>query len=157
MNMNFNKGIEMKCYRSIQKTQCGFSLIEIMVVLIIIGILITFVAPRVLDRPDEARIVKVKHDLKTLEGALQMYKLHNYNYPSTEQGLQALVEQPSGEPEAKNWKGYMPKLPKDPWGNDYQYLSPGTHGDIDIYSLGKDGRPGGDGLNADMGNWDIEG
>ena len=147
----------MKCYRSIQKTQCGFSLIEIMVVLIIIGILITFVAPRVLDRPDEARIVKVKHDLKTLEGALQMYKLHNYNYPSTEQGLQALVEQPSGEPEAKNWKGYMPKLPKDPWGNDYQYLSPGTHGDIDIYSLGKDGRPGGDGLNADMGNWDIEG
>jgi general secretion pathway protein G len=147
----------MKDIRSIQKTQSGFSLIEIMVVLIIIGILITFVAPRVLDRPDEARIVKVKHDLKTLEGALQMYKLHNYNYPSTEQGLQALVEKPSGEPEAKHWKGYMPKLPKDPWGNDYQYLSPGTHGDVDIYSLGKDGRLGGEGLNADIGNWDIEG
>ncbi|MBD3670596.1 MAG: type II secretion system major pseudopilin GspG [Gammaproteobacteria bacterium] len=147
----------MKSVAQMKRYQSGFSLIEIMVVLIIIGILITFVAPRVLDRPDEARIVKVKHDLKTLEGALQMYKLHNYNYPSTEQGLEALVEKPSGSPEPKNWKGYMPKLPKDPWGNDYQYLQPGTHGDVDIYSLGADNRLGGDGINADIGNWDLEG
>lgn len=145
----------MKAHRVMRAAQRGFSLIEIMVVVVIIAILISFVGQKVLDKPDQARIVKAKHDIKTLESALEMYKLDNYNYPSTEQGLQALVQKPSGEPEAKNWKGYMPKLPEDPWGNAYQYLNPGTHGDIDIYSLGKDGRLGGEGVNADIGNWDI--
>jgi general secretion pathway protein G len=145
----------MKVYRAMRTAQGGFSLIEIMVVVVIIAILISFVGQKVLDKPDQARIVKAKHDIKTLEAALEMYKLDNFNYPSTEQGLQALVEQPSGDPEAKHWKGYMPKLPKDPWDHDYQYLNPGTHGEIDIYSLGKDGRLGGDGVNADIGNWDI--
>ena len=135
--------------------QSGFSLIEIMVVLIIIGILITFVAPKVMDRPDQARIVKAKHDVKALQGALQLYKNDNYDYPSTEQGLQALVEKPSGDPEAPNWQGYMDKLPKDPWGNDYQYLYPGTQSELDLYSLGKDKRLGGEGMNADIGNWDL--
>ncbi|MDH5360129.1 MAG: type II secretion system major pseudopilin GspG [Gammaproteobacteria bacterium] len=135
--------------------QRGFSLIELMVVVSIIAILLTFVVPKIFDKPDQARLVQAKHNIKALESALQFYRNDNYDYPSTEQGLQALVQQPSGEPEAPNWQGYMDKLPKDPWGNDYQYLYPGTHGEIDIYTLGRDKRLGGEGVNADIGNWDL--
>lgn len=136
--------------------QHGFTLIEVMVVVVILGILAAVVVPRVMDNPDKARIVKARSDVQALKSALDLYKLDNFNYPSTEQGLQALVEQPSGSPAAKNWKqgGYVDTLPTDPWGNPYQYLSPGVHAEVDIYSLGADGRPGGDGVNADIGNWD---
>ncbi|HXG27722.1 MAG TPA: type II secretion system major pseudopilin GspG [Nevskiales bacterium] len=137
----------------------GFTLIEIMVVVVIIGILVAIVAPRVMDRPDTARVVKAKQDIRVLESALNLYRLDNYTYPSTEQGLEALVTQPSGEPPAKNWKpgGYVDRLPKDPWGNNYQYLNPGVHGEIDIFTFGADNRPGGEGVNADIGNWNLDG
>lgn len=136
----------------------GFTLIEIMVVVVILGILAAIVVPKVMDRPDTARITKAKQDIRALESALNLYRLDNYQYPSTDQGLQALVERPSGSPEARNWKpgGYLDRLPKDPWGNDYQYLNPGTHGEIDIFSLGADGRPGGEGAAADIGNWNLD-
>ncbi len=137
----------------------GFTLIEIMVVVVIIGVLVAIVAPRVMDRPDTARIVKAKQDIRVLESALNLYRLDNYAYPSTEQGLEALVTQPSGEPQARNWKqgGYVDRLPKDPWGNGYQYLNPGVHGEIDIFTFGADNRPGGEGVNADIGNWNLDG
>ncbi|HKJ76966.1 MAG TPA: type II secretion system major pseudopilin GspG [Gammaproteobacteria bacterium] len=136
----------------------GFTLIEVMVVVIILGILAAVVVPRVMDRPQEARITKAKQDIRALKSALDLYKLDNYRYPSTDQGLEALVERPSGTPEPRNWKsgGYMDRLPKDPWGNPYQYLNPGTHAEVDVYSLGADGRPGGDGPDADIGNWNLE-
>ncbi len=136
----------------------GFTLIEVMVVVIILGILAAIVVPRIMDRPDMARITKGKQDIRAIESALNLYKLDNFIYPTTDQGLEALVEKPSGTDEAKHWKegGYLDRLPKDPWGNDYQYLSPGTHGSIDIYSLGADGQPGGEGINADIGNWNLE-
>ena len=138
--------------------QGGFTLIEVMVVIVILGILAAVVVPRIMDRPDTARIAKVKQDIRTLESALNLYKLDNFTYPSTDQGLEALVKKPSGEPEPRNWKegGYIDRLPKDPWGNDYQYLNPGVHGPIDIYSLGADGQEGGEGINADIGNWNLE-
>lgn len=137
--------------------QRGFTLIEIMVVVVILGILAAVVVPRIMDRPDAARVVKAKQDIRVIESALNLYKLDNFNYPSTQQGLQALVTKPSGDPEPKNWKagGYIKSLPKDPWGNPYNYLQPGTHGEFDIFSLGADGKPGGDGVNADIGNWDL--
>lgn len=137
----------------------GFTLIEIMVVVVIIGILVAIVAPRVMDRPDTARVVKARQDIRVLEGALNLYRLDNYVYPSTEQGLQALVAPPNGEPQAKNWKqgGYIDRLPKDPWGNTYQYLNPGVHAEIDILTYGADNRPGGEGINADIGNWNLDG
>lgn len=136
----------------------GFTLIEIMVVVVILAILAAAVVPRIMDRPDEARITKARQDIRVLESALELYRLDNFNYPSTQQGLEALVQQPSGDPPARNWKsgGYIKSLPKDPWGNDYQYLSPGTRGEIDIYSLGSDGRPGGTDSAADIGNWAAE-
>ncbi len=138
--------------------QGGFTLIEVMVVIVILGILAAVVVPRIMDRPDTARLAKVKQDIRTLESALNLYKLDNFTYPSTDQGLEALVRKPSGEPEPRNWKegGYIDRLPKDPWGNDYQYLNPGVHGPIDIYSLGADGQEGGEGINADIGNWNLE-
>jgi general secretion pathway protein G len=136
----------------------GFTLIEVMVVVVILGILAAVIVPRVMDRPDEARITKVHNDLRAIESALNLYRLDNFHYPSTDQGLQALVEKPSGRPEAKNWKaeGYLDRMPVDPWGNPYQYLQPGKQGAIDIYSLGADGRVGGDGSSADIGNWQID-
>jgi len=136
----------------------GFTLIEIMVVVVILGILAAIVVPKVMDRPDSARITKAKQDIRALESALNLYKLDNFNYPSTDQGLEALVRKPSGNPEPRNWKqgGYLDRLPKDPWGNDYQYLQPGVRGDIDLFSFGADGRPGGDGMNADIGNWNLD-
>ncbi|MFO8005463.1 type II secretion system major pseudopilin GspG [Thioalkalivibrio sp.] len=136
----------------------GFTLIEIMVVVVILGILAAIVVPRVMDRPDDARITKVKSDVRALEAALNLYRLDNFVYPDTNQGLQALVERPRTGPEPRNYRsgGYMDRLPKDPWGNDYQYLNPGTRGDIDIYSFGADGRRGGTEINAEIGNWNLD-
>lgn len=135
--------------------QKGFTLIELMVVIVILGILAGVVVPRIMDNPDKARVAKAKHDITALGSALDVYRLDNFTYPTTDQGLEALVTQPS---EAANWKsgGYIKKLKKDPWGNDYLYLNPGQHGELDIYSLGADGAPGGEGVFADIGSWDIE-
>ncbi len=137
--------------------QRGFTLIEVMVVVVILSILAAVVVPRIMDNPDKARVAKVKQDIRALESALNLYRLDNFVYPTTEQGLEALIELPTVEPEPRNWKagGYIDRLPKDPWGGDYQYLSPGENGEIDIYSLGADGQPDGEGLAADIGNWDL--
>jgi general secretion pathway protein G len=148
--------VQLNRLQNSHRFQSGFTLIEVMVVVIILGILAAIVVPRVMDKPDVARVTKAKQDIRTLESALNMYKLDNFVYPTTDQGLEALVTKPSGTPEPRNWKQYMPRLPKDPWGNDYQYLSPGTKGDIDIFTFGADGKPGGDGFNADIGNWDLQ-
>lgn len=139
----------------VSKQQSGFTLIEIMVVVVILGILASVVVPRIMDNPDKARVAKAKQDIRALESALDIYRLDNFTYPTTDQGLEALIQKPSN---AANWKngGYVKKLNKDPWGRDYQFLSPGTHGEIDIYSLGADGAPGGDGINADIGSWELE-
>lgn len=138
--------------------QHGFTLIEIMVVVVIIGILIGLVAPNILGRVDKARVTAARADISTLEQALEMYRLDNQTFPSTDQGLEALVTRPTGSPEARNWnpEGYLKKgLPTDPWGNPYQYVSPGQDGrPYDLYSLGADGREGGEGYDADIGNWD---
>jgi general secretion pathway protein G len=140
------------------KQQHGFTLIELMVVIVILGILAGVVVPRIMDNPDKARVAKAKHDITALESALDVYRLDNFVYPTTDQGLEALVKKPSGTPEPANWKegGYIKKLRKDPWGNDYMYLSPGEHGDVDIYSLGADGAPGGEGVFKDIGSWDLD-
>lgn len=132
--------------------QLGFTLIEIMIVIVILGILAALVVPKVMGRPDEARIVAAKQDINSLLQALKLYRLDNQTYPSSEQGLQALVTKPSSPPTPNNWKsgGYVDRLPKDPWGNDYQYLNPGLRGEIDVYSYGADGAPGGEGNNADV-------
>ena len=134
--------------------QHGFTLIEIMVVVVILGILAAAVVPKIMSRPEQARIEKAKHDIGALESALNIYKLDNYQYPSTDQGLESLVTKPSGSPQPRNYKkgGYIKKLNNDPWGNEYLYLFPGTHTDLDLYSLGPDGQPSDD----DIGNWNIE-
>jgi len=135
--------------------QQGFTLIEILIVVVILSILAITVVPQFLEEPGKARVARAKSDIQSIKTALSMYKLDNFNYPSTSQGLQALSSKPSGQPDAKNWKpgGYVENMVKDPWGNDYQYLNPGNHSSIDIYSLGADGQPGGEGQNADVGNW----
>ncbi len=139
--------------------QRGFTLIEIMVVVVILGILAAVVVPNIMGRPDDARITKAKQDIRVLESQLNLYKLDNYNYPSTQQGLESLTSKPGGEPEPKNYKsgGYIKTLPKDPWGNPYQYLQPGTRGEFDIFSLGADNQPGGEGPAGDIGNWNLGG
>ena len=133
----------------------GFTLIEVMVVIVILGILAALIVPKVMSRPDEARIVAAKQDIATIVQALKLYKLDNMRYPTTEQGLQALVKKPTLPPEPPNWKGngYLERLPEDPWGHAYQYLQPGLHGEIDVMSLGADGAPGGEGNDADIGSW----
>ena len=138
-------------------TQSGFTLIEIMVVVVILGILGALVIPKIMSKQDQARIVAAQADIRNIASALDMYKLDNFSYPSTAQGLQALVTKPSGTPEAKNWNpdGYLKKMPKDPWGNPYQYISPGAHGDFDLYSWGPDGKEGGDDKNADIVSWEV--
>lgn len=135
----------------------GFTLLEIMVVVVIIGILGALVVPRIISRPDEARVVAARQDISSLMQALKLYRLDNHRYPTTEQGLQALVTKPSTTPIPDNWKtgGYVERLPKDPWRNPYQYLNPGVRGEIDVYSLGADGSPGGEGSDADVGSWDL--
>jgi general secretion pathway protein G len=135
----------------------GFTLIEIMVVVIIIGLLAAVIVPQVVNKVDEAKVAKAKADIQTLETALTMFRLDNSKYPTTEQGLQALVTQPTDQT-IRHWRpgGYLPRLSKDPWGYDYQYTSPGTHSkDFDLYTLGADGQPGGEGVDADIGNWNI--
>lgn len=134
----------------------GFTLIEIMVVVVILGILAALVVPQVMSRPDQAKATVVRGDINAISAALDMYKLDNSFYPSTQQGLDALVQKPSGNPQPRTWNkdGYLKRLPIDPWGNSYQYLAPGTKGAFDLYSLGADGKEGGSEMNADIGNWD---
>jgi len=136
----------------------GFTLIEVMVVVAILAILAALVVPRIMDRPDEARVIKTRQDIRAIESALQLYRLDNFQYPSTDQGLEALVSRPSGSPEAKNWKsgGYLERMPKDPWGNEYQYLHPGLRGEVDIFSYGADGSRDGQGVSSDIGNWSLQ-
>ncbi|NWL75639.1 type II secretion system protein GspG [Pseudomonas taiwanensis] len=141
---------------NLRRSQSGFTLIEIMVVVVILGILAALVVPQVMNRPDQAKVTVAKGDIKAIGAALDMYKLDNFAYPSTQQGLEALVSRPSGNPPPKNWNkdGYLKKLPIDPWGNPYQYLSPGSKGTYDLYSLGADGKEGGSDNDADIANWD---
>src|SRR5450830_835869 len=137
--------------------QRGFTLIELMVVVVIIGILAALVVPKLISRTDDARVMAARSDIATLMAALKLYKLDNQHFPSTEQDLQALLAKPTSGPVADGWKtgGYIDQLPKDPWGNPYQYLSPGIKGEIDVFSLGADGQPGGEGNDADIGSWDL--
>lgn len=137
----------------LRQHQSAFTLIEIMVVVVILGILAAIVVPQIMSRPDEARVVKAKQDILAIESALDLYKLDNGQYPTTDQGLEALVEQPTSEPTPSNWRRYLKQLPKDPWGRPYQYLNPGEHSQIDIFTNGADGQPGGEGINATIGNW----
>lgn len=139
-----------------KRAQSGFTLIEIMVVVVILGILAALVVPQVMSRPDQAKATVVRGDINAISAALDMYKLDNSFYPSTQQGLDALVQKPSGNPQPRTWNkdGYLKRLPIDPWGNSYQYLAPGTKGAFDLYSLGADGKEGGSEMNADIGNWD---
>jgi general secretion pathway protein G len=140
------------------RSRCGgFTLIEIMVVIVILGVLAALVVPRVLERPDEARVVAARSDLAAIVAALKLYRLDNQRYPTTEQGLNALVVKPEQPPLPPNWKagGYLERLPKDPWGRGYQYLNPGLKGEIDVFSFGGDGQPGGSGFDTDIGSWDL--
>ena len=135
----------------------GFTLIEIMVVVIIIGLLAAVIVPNVIDKVDQARVSKAKQDIQAIDTALTMFRLDNSKYPTTEQGLQALVTQPT-DPTIRHWRpgGYLPRMSKDPWGNDYQYINPGQHSkDYDVFTLGADNQPGGEGTNADVGNWNL--
>ena len=147
----------MKQWFISKNRQQGFTLIEIMVVVIIIGILAAIVAPNVIGRVDDARITAAKADISAIEGALRLYRLDNFTYPETQHGLESLVTRPN-DPTIKNWNpdGYIEKLGNDPWGNPYQYLNPGNHGTVDVYSFGADGKPDGQDNAADIGNWDPE-
>ena len=135
------------------RSQFGFTLIEVMIVIVILGILAALIVPKVMGRPDEARVVAAKQDIATIMQALKLYKLDNRRYPTTDQGLDALVRKPGSAPVPDNWKSYLEKLPLDPWGNPYQYLNPGLNGEIDVFSFGADGKPGGEGFDADIGSW----
>ena len=136
--------------------QRGFTLMEVLVVVMILGILAAIIVPKIMDRPDEARRVAARSDIGAIVQGLKLYRLDNGTYPTTDQGLQALVQRPAANPVPPNWKagGYLERLPKDPWGGDYQYLQPGVKGEIDVFSLGADHARGGEGNNADIGNWD---
>ena len=139
------------------KRQRGFTLLEVMVVVVILGILAVMVVPKIISRPDEARIIAAKQDIASVMQALKLYRLDNQRYPTTEQGLQALFAKPANVPVPPNWKsgGYIERLPRDPWGNPYQYLNPGLHGEIAVFSFGADGAPGGEGNDADIGSWNL--
>lgn len=137
--------------------QAGFTLIEIMVVVVILGILAAIVAPNVISRIDDAAVSRAKQDIRAVESALKLYRLDNFRYPTTDQGLEALVRSPN-DPTIRNWRqgGYLDKLPRDPWNNPYHYLYPGQHGEFDVFTYGADGQPGGEGINADIGNWSLD-
>jgi general secretion pathway protein G len=136
-----------------RSTQRGFTLIELMVVLVIIGVLAALIVPNVLDRADDARVTAARTDVNNLMQALKLYKLDNQRYPTAEQGLQALVSKPTSGAIPQNWKPYLDKLPNDPWGHSYQFANPGLKGEVDVYSFGADGVVGGEGKNADIGSW----
>jgi general secretion pathway protein G len=138
---------------AMSRCQRGFTLIELMVVLVILGVLGALIIPNFLDRADDARVTAARTDVGNLTQALKLYRLDNQRYPSAEQGLEALVRKPTAGTVPPNWRSYLDKLPNDPWGRPYQYLNPGTQGEIDIYSLGADGQPGGEGVDADVGSW----
>lgn len=131
----------------------GFTLIEVMVVIVILGVLAALVVPRIMSRPDEARVVAARQDIASLMQALKLYKLDNRRYPTAEQGLDALVARPAAAPQPDNWKPYLERLPRDPWGTPYQYIVPGLHGEVDVMSFGADGSAGGEGFDADIGSW----
>ena len=133
----------------------GFTLIEVMVVIVILGVLAAIAVPRIMSKPDEARAKAAQTEVAQILQALDLYRLDNYRYPSTEQGLAALVERPGTDPVPTNWKPYLKQAPVDPWGRPYQFLNPGVRGEIDVFSLGADGRPGGEGVAADIGNWAL--
>jgi len=139
------------------RKQAGFTLIEVMVVVVILGILGALIVPNILGRAGEARVTAAKSDIKAISNALNLYRLDNFNYPSTDQGLEALVSKPGGFPEAKNWnpEGYLQKTPQDPWGNEYLYVSPGTNGPYDLYSYGADGKEGGEEQDRDILSWEL--
>lgn len=136
-----------------QRRQQGFTLLELMIVVVIIGVLGALIVPNLMDRPNEARVTAAKTDIARIQQALQLYKVDNFRYPTSEQGLNALVERPTSGPVPANWKRSLDKLPKDPWGHPYQYLSPGLKGDVDVMSFGADGQSGGEGFDADIGSW----
>jgi len=138
---------------SARSARRGFTLIELLVVLVIIGILGALIVPNLLERTDDARVTAARTDVGGLMQALKLYKLDNQRYPAAEQGLDALVKKPTGGAIPPNWKPYLDKLPADPWGRPYQFLNPGVKGEIDVFSFGADGQPGGDGKNADVGSW----
>ena len=139
---------------SIRRTvQAGFTLIELMVVLVIIGVLAALIVPNVLDRADDARSTAARTDVTNVMQALKLYRLDNQRYPTSEQGLQALINKPTTAPLPLNWRPYLEKLPNDPWGRPYQYLNPGVKGEIDVMSFGADGQSGGEGKDADIGSW----
>lgn len=145
----------VSAFRSARSLSRGFTLIEVLVVVVILAILAAVVVPQVMEHPGEARVARAKADIQAIVTSLNTYKLDNFAYPATEQGLEALVSKPSGAPEAPNWRkgGYLDGVPKDPWGRNYLYLHPGAHGDMDVYTLGADGKTGGEGETADIGNW----
>jgi general secretion pathway protein G len=133
----------------------GFTLIEVMIVIVILGVLAALIVPKIMGRPDEARAVAARQDIATISQALKLYKLDNRRYPTADQGLDALARRPTTEPLPPNWKAYLERLPRDPWDNPYQYLSPGIHGDVDVFSFGADGKAGGEGVDADIGSWAL--
>ncbi len=139
------------------RTQRGFTLIEMMIVIVIMGILASLIVPKIMGRPDEARTIAAKQDIASILQALKLYKLDNQRYPTTDQGLQSLVSKPSSPPIPSNWKtsGYLDKMPIDPWGNPYQYIFPGIHSEMDVFSFGVDGATGGEGNDADIGSWSL--
>jgi general secretion pathway protein G len=143
---------------TVQVRDAGFSLLELMVVVVILSILALVIVPRVIDRPDQARAARAQSDLAAVSSAVKLYRLDNFRYPTTEQGLAGLINQPATSPVPTNWAtgGYMDRLPVDPWGQPYQYLAPGVHGDFDIFTYGADGSPGGSGADADIGSWVLE-
>ena len=147
--------LRLRTTRASHARQRGFTLIELMVVVVILGILAVLVVPKVLDRPDQARVIAARQDIAGVMQALRLYRLDNGRYPTSTQGLRALIERPAGNPPPANWRQSLERLPNDPWGAPYQYLNPGVHGEIDVFSFGADGQPGGENNDADIGSWEL--